>query len=138
MSPRRQPVFYLGLACLVFFAITGQILGRVIQPHFGTEELPRMMARANHIYVLFIGLLLLIASQVDSKGAPAWIRFSVSTGKLALVASALALGFAFFNGHSAGLENRSTTLHGCVLALIGGVLIGVKVLTPKPPQSNAE
>lgn len=85
-----------------------------------------MMARANHLYILFIALLVLASSLVETAGAPAWIHRAVTAGKGLLCASAALLIYAQFHDHSGPTSDRIATLYGCILALAGGVLLAAK------------
>jgi hypothetical protein len=132
MSPRKQPYFYLGILSLVLFALSGKYLQFVVLPKWETEHLIRMMSRANHIYLLFMGLLILVASQVEAKGSPTWIRIAVAVGKITLCVSWIVLTFAFFHDATGNLETRSATLPGSILALVGSALISVKAFSHQP------
>jgi hypothetical protein len=87
-----------------------------------------MMARANHLYILFIGLLILAASLIDTAGARAWIRRTVAAGRLLLCVSAALLAYAQFYEHTGVTGDRHATLYGCILALTGGLLIAAKAV----------
>jgi hypothetical protein len=115
MASRRGPLFHFGLVLLVGFALTGEYLKHTVAH--------RMMARANHLYLLFISLLLMISSQLDAAGRPAWIRRMVAGGKILLSVSALLLLIAVFTDHAGATRDRQATLYGCILALAGGLLI---------------
>lgn len=136
MTPKKQPFLYLGMVLLLVFVGSGQFLLRVIKPHYGEMVLPRMMARANHIYLLFIGLLVLVASQVDTKGYSVWIRRAINLGKALLVVSAAVLILAFFNDHSGNFDTRTTTLPGCILALLGSILIALRGFAPQRDDAS--
>lgn len=131
MSPRKQPLLYLGILLILGFLLSGQYLKHVARPELGDDFLRRMMIRANHLYLLFIGLLVLTASQVNSKTAPAWIRYTVASGKVCLCLSAMVLVLAFITDHAGGFEHRSTTRFGCILALAGGILMAVNAFSPR-------
>ncbi len=138
MENRRGPLFYSGLALLVGFALTGQYLKHSVRPAFGDDIAHRMMARANHLYLLFISLLLMTASQIDAAGRPVWIRRAVAGGKILLSVSAILLAAAVFTDHSGETRDRKATRYGCILALAGGVLVSANALgNPEPRQAPA-
>lgn len=85
-----------------------------------------MMARANHLDSIFIGLLAPASSPVETAGATAWIPRAVSAGRGLLCASAALLIYAQFHDHSGLTSDRIATLYGCILALAGGVLLAAK------------
>jgi hypothetical protein len=87
-----------------------------------------MMARANHLYLLFISLILMIASQIDANGRPAWIRRVVAGGKILLSVSALLLAVAVFTDHAGATRDRKATRYGCYLALAGGLFVSAQAL----------
>lgn len=128
MENRRSPLFYSGLALLLGFVLTGQYLKHSVRPAFGDDIAHRMMARANHLYLLFISLLLMIASQIDAAGRPAWIRRAVAGGKTLLSVSAILLALAVFTDHSGETRERIATRYGCILALAGGVFVSANAL----------
>jgi hypothetical protein len=128
MTSRHGPIFYLGLALLIGFALTGQYLQHSVKPAFGDDIAHRMMARANHLYLLFISLLLMISSQIDAAGRPVWIRRAVAAGKILLSLSALLLLAAVFTDHAGATRDRQATLYGCILALAGGLCVSVHAL----------
>ncbi len=128
MGPRRNPLFYLGLALLVSFALSGQYLKHSVKPDFGEDIAHRMMARANHLYLLFISLLLMISSLIDAAGRPNWIRRAVAGGKIILSISALLLVIAVFTDHDGAPRDRVATRYGCIFALVGGLFISAFAL----------
>jgi hypothetical protein len=134
MASRRGPLFYLGLALLIGFALTGQYLKLSVRPAFGDDIAHRMMARANHLYLLFISLLLMISSQIDAAGRPAWIRRAVAVGKTLLALSALLLLVAVITDHAGATRDRQATLYGCILALAGGLFVSAHALGARNPK----
>lgn len=127
MHPRKHPLFWLGLALLIGFALTGQYLMHSVRPTLGEADLAhRMMARANHLYIMFIGLLILAASLVETTGAQAWVRRTVVAGKVLLCISAMLLVIAQFTDHTGATKDRQATKYGCILALAGGILLATK------------
>jgi hypothetical protein len=74
-----------------------------------------MMARANHLYLLLVSLLLMISSQIGTAGRPVWIRRAVAGGKILLTVSALLLAVAVFTDHDGSLALPCTYVHNLVL-----------------------
>lgn len=132
MTPRKNPLLWLGLALLIVFALSGLYLNRVTAPAHPEGAPERMLARASHIYILFIGLVVLAASLVRTEGDPAWIRRAVAAGKAMLIGSAGLLVIAQFREHG-WPKDRSLTLSGCILALAGGLFLIAKAASPSAP-----
>ncbi|MBW8887115.1 MAG: hypothetical protein JF616_05075 [Fibrobacteres bacterium] len=124
---RKNGMFYLGLFLLIGFVFTGMYLRYHVKPALGDDIAHRMMARANHLYLLFISLLIMTASQIDVTSRAAWIRRTTATGKLLLCASGLLLALAVFTDHSGGTRDRVTTFYGCIAALAGGLALAAGV-----------
>jgi hypothetical protein len=106
----------VGLAALVFFAGTGLYL-RFREPAMASTDLgPRMLLRAGHIYLLFSGLLNVVAG-LRSDG-----RNASRVGSVLILSSSvlLAVGFCMEAARSA-LERPLTTL-GVFVATIGVLL----------------
>jgi hypothetical protein len=139
MFPVRKSLFIFGIVLLFVFVLTGQYLEHVLRPHYGDAAAPRMMARASHLYLLFISLMLMLASLIPlpiRRSGTSATRATLSrtgmlmgTGYGLLVASSGFLIASFFLEHSGDLHNRMLALVGCISALAGGILIVVGAIS---------
>lgn len=121
-------LFGIGAALLIVFLLTGQYLQHVVKPGLGEDTAHRMMARASHLYIFFISLLIMLSSFIEADPRSPRIGRCIYAGKALLVAASICLEESFFRGHAGTIHDRGWVLPGCVLALAGGLLISVRVL----------
>lgn len=124
--PARKLLLAFGLILFAAFLLTGWHLMEVVRPSHVEDPGIRMMARASHIYLLFSSLLILAAALVDGDFGPRWIRFSVKLGQVLVALAAFPLLVAYFTEHERFGLPRLWTLAGCILSLIGTLLLGAK------------
>jgi hypothetical protein len=140
MFPVRKSLFIFGIVLLFVFVLTGQYLEHVLRPHYGDAAAPRMMARASHLYLLFISLMLMLASLIPfpmrrppktsgTRATLTWTAILMGIGYGLLAASSGFLIASFFLEHSGDLDNRMWALVGCISALAGGILIVVGAIS---------
>jgi hypothetical protein len=135
MTRTRKFMFLYGLLLIAGFALSGQYLKHVVVPGLGEDMARRMMARASHLYLLFIGLLITVSAIVDSPARPRILYFAVNLGRTTLILSSVLLITAFFREHSGSFHDRVLNLYGCISALIGGLLIATKALAVWRPAA---
>jgi hypothetical protein len=128
MTRNRKILFLYGLALLLGFALTGQYLQRVVQPAHEGDAAIRMMARANHLYLLFISLLIMVTAFVENPPGNRGIAWAMNAGRGFLLLSSAVLIAAFFRDHAGSIHDRSMTFYGCVAALTGTVLLSAKAI----------
>jgi FtsH-binding integral membrane protein len=121
----------IGLAALAFFAGTGQYL-HFRQPAMESTELgPRMVLRAGHIYLLFSGLLNVVAG----------FRYEHIAGKLSrlgsilMLASPVLLAAGFCIEATRNAVERHLTRAGVFAAVIGVVLQFIAFLAYRRKQA---
>ena len=106
----------VGLASLVFFAGTGMYL-RFREPAMASTDLgPRMLLRAGHIYLLFSGLLNVVAG-LRSDG-----RNVSRVGSVLLLSSPVLLAVGFCVEAARSALQRPLTMLGVFAATIGVLL----------------
>jgi hypothetical protein len=86
----------VGLATLVLFAVTGQIMDRLDLDHMAVDSAVRLLYRSRHIYLLFAGLVNLAVGMrfvlpVTGVGSRAGL-----VGSLLMLISPVPLAVAFF------------------------------------------
>jgi len=108
----------IGLAALAFFAGTGQYL-HFREPAMESTELgPRMVLRAGHIYLLFSGLLNVVAGLRNERTAGKLSRL----GSILLLGSPVLLAVGFCIEAPRNAVERHMTRAGVFAAVIGVLL----------------
>lgn len=135
MTKSQKTYLLFGLALLLVFVGSGQFLKKSVVPQFFHQPEIRMMARASHIYILFQALLILLMSQITPPCQPGLLRFLFNFGRVILLAAIFPFLYSFLNEHTGDIHNRTFALIGCVLSLVGVLLICVKAFEKKPTLS---
>ena len=112
----------LGGATIVVFLLTGVFLRLGFPRLYGDNETVRFLYRANHIYILFAGLVnLALGLQLHSADG-GWRRSLQIAGSAALLTAAPLLVAAFFRDPPGGNAERLLTSVGVALVLAGVLL----------------
>jgi hypothetical protein len=114
------------LLLLIAFALSGQHLAHVVVLRFEQDNLQRMMARANHIYLLLAGLLNVAAALVETPAG--WRGKAVGAGQALVTLSGAVFAVAYMKEFDASFAARSLALPGCVLSAAGTLLLLAKTL----------
>ena len=116
MGSVQRSHLVVGLASLVFFAGTGLYL-RFREPAMASTDLgPRMLLRAGHIYLLFSGLLNVVAGlRRDGRNAS-------RVGSVLLLNSPVLLAVGFCVEAARSALERPLTMLGVFAAMIGVLL----------------
>ena len=138
----RQFHLAIGIGGLIAFIFTGQYMDRALDHLAGMRDLPRMMYRSAHIYLLFSALLNLTLGfyLVEAVGrSRQWLRRAGSVP--VLLAPPLFL-LAFFNEPGLSSFERPyarIAIYGCVLgvALHTVTRIGGRPETGRPESAGA-
>jgi hypothetical protein len=133
----RRLHFYLGIATLVVFVLTGQYMARYHEHLEGMGDLPRMLFRSRHIYILFAGLINL------SIGTYLRARLSDWRGKLQVFASALIILATFglvvafvYEPLPGDLQNTPFSRLSVIVIAIGTVTHAIAGTTNKKTLEN--
>jgi hypothetical protein len=124
--PARNLLLAFGLLLFLAFALSGIHLMEVVMPEHQDQGEIRMMARSSHIYLLFISLLILCAALIDTDFGARWIRLSVKLGQILVALAAFPLLVGYFTEHVRFGLPRNWTQAGCVLAMVGTLLVCAK------------
>lgn len=109
----------MGWAAVGAFAATGAYMRANFPALYGGNEAVHYMYRANHVYILFAGLLNLAVGSYLSPGAVRWRRGLQNLGSfLYLVAPAIFI-FAFFFDPPRGGPDKPATVLGVFALIIG-------------------
>lgn len=114
--------WYGGLFLLVLFALTGQYLRGVTIPAEHNESLFRMMLRANHIYILFVGLVNILVSRCAFN-----TRVFQNLAQSFFVMCGVFVVFAFLLETDGDLEHRMFSFLTGITALIGILFLIIDV-----------
>lgn len=108
-----------GILVVVLFLLSGLYLYRTFPTAYALDESIRYLYRANHVYLLFAGLLnLLLGTYLTASPTP-WRALTQKLGStLALIGPAILLGAFIFEPPQA-LPERPLTLVGVVCMLAG-------------------
>lgn len=112
-----------GSLTIAVFLATGLYLRSAFPELYGDREAVRFLFRANHVYILFSGLLNIMAALIPPASRKPVLQ---SLGSLALVLSAPVFIAAFVLEPSQASPMRPVTVTAAFLALIGA---GLFVLT---------
>ena len=114
---------WFGITLLIFFIGTGQWMGTFV-PELGADQaMERMAWRANHIYLLFSGLLNLVTGIYWQSMTTGLATKLQKAGSPMLIVASAVLVFAFFTDPVASGFDRFATLVGVVLSLVSVLLI---------------
>jgi hypothetical protein len=86
----------LGVVTLVAFVLTGQYMDRFLNHLHGMSDGPRMLYRTAHIYLLFSGLLNVLAGIYFVPARAGWRRVLQGIGVLMLLSAPLFFAVGFF------------------------------------------
>lgn len=85
--------FGLGILFIIHFAITGQLMKSNYFEVKDSDTLVRMMLRANHIYILFAGLINLVLSFTFDNKKPNFLYLLAS---IILIFATISLNISFY------------------------------------------
>lgn len=126
----------IGIAGLIAFIFTGQYMDRALDHLAGMRDLPRMLYRSAHIYLLFSALLNLVLGfyLVETAGrSRRWLR---RAGSMPVLLAPPLLLLAFFNEPGLSSFERPyarVAIYGCLFGVVLHSLtqIGGRSVTPE-------
>lgn len=129
---------YFGLTLFIGFLITGYFMKTYFRPEFFDNHVVRMQIRSNHIYILFISLLNVVAFKCDLRLDHRSSRFLDSLSRLLLIASGILAVFAFLNEHTGDLSVRTLTLFTVILSVasVGMLLLNELIYLIKKKKDS--
>lgn len=111
-----------GLVFFVLFLLSGQYMRHVFTPAHLEDLVPRVQIRSNHIYLLFITLLNLVASRIAVQHRLSWQRYTELFFRAAIIFAGIFLLLGFWYEHNGDLLHRQWTRYG-LFTTLGGVSI---------------
>lgn len=103
----RRIHLIIGVAGVVAFILTGQYMDRWLGHLAGMADLPRMLYRSAHIYLLLGSLLNLVLGLYLVDGLPGWRRWVSRGGSLLVAVAPLLFLIAFAREPLRGDFHRS-------------------------------
>lgn len=120
---------YFGLLLFVVFLLTGQYMQHVFRPQYEEQLVLRMQVRANHIYILFISLLNILAFKCSLSGNWRYKSLGMVIFHASLVASGILMVMAFFTEYTTDMSNRTLTKYSAILAILSiGILLASELV----------
>jgi len=112
---------YTGFFAVIVFLVTGLYMKVNFPGLYSEHEAIRYMFRANHVYILFAGLVNIVLGLYLSLQDQGWKRNMQMIGSGLLLLAPILLVIAFFYEAPLGSPNRYLTSTG-VLSLLVGVI----------------
>jgi hypothetical protein len=112
----------IGGALVLTFLATGAYLRMNFPGLYGSNETVRYLYRANHAYILYVGLLNLALGIYFVADAQRWRRALQRMGSALVLAAAALLIWAFFVEPPRAVPERPRTTFGAIAALSGTLL----------------
>ena len=91
----RRLHFVVGIASFIAFLLTGQYMDRWLGHLAGMPDLPRMLYRSAHIYLLFAALLNVVLGLYAVDDASGWRRGVAWAGSLMMLSAPVLLLIGF-------------------------------------------
>jgi hypothetical protein len=133
----RRVHLMVGLAGVIVFVLTGQVMARHTPPVRAMVPELRMMYVSRHIYLLGASLVNLTAGLYLRMERGGWQRTLQIVGSVLLLVSPLLLTLAFFAESPLGLPGRGWRASGALFGLFGGVMLhGLSQLKKTPSAAN--
>lgn len=111
-----------GLVFFLLFLLSGQYLRHVFTPEHLDQLVQRTQIRSNHIYLLFIALLNLLASRIEVRPTQQWQGYAEFLFRSLLVLAGLFLIVGFWYEHDGDLQHRQWTRYG-LFTTLGAVVV---------------
>ncbi|MFN0121838.1 MAG: hypothetical protein ACKV2V_15195 [Blastocatellia bacterium] len=113
----------IGIATLIIFALTGQYMDRYHDHLHGMPDLPRMLYRSRHIYLLLAGLLHLGLGLYLRMIPASWRGWAQIAGSaLVMLSTGLLLAAFFYEPQHPDLNDTPFSRHGIYLVCAGALL----------------
>ena len=94
----------------------------VIKPEYLNQIDQRMMARANHLYILFMSMINILESLIEFDKNKKWARFLGKISRVILMIAGVLFTCTFFNSYGHSINDRKIILFPTILVLIGVIL----------------
>lgn len=117
MKLKRVNLFF-GIFLFIIFLLTGFYMQEYFKPNHINQHLMRLQIRSNHIYILFISLLNIVAFKCYLQKESRWLRFTNFCFRSFLITAGVLSFFAFIYEHTGNIDNRLLTLITIVLSLV--------------------
>ena len=116
----RRLHMIVGVAAVVAFLVTGQIMRHHAPPMTALSDSVRLMHRSRHIYILAGGLVNLMLGLYWQRRPGGWRRVVQTAGSVLLVAAPVLLVAAFAVEPGRGFHEETPWSHAGLYTLFGG------------------
>jgi len=106
----------------VIFLLTGYYLEIYFKPEHLDNLTLRMEIRANHIYILFISFLNILAYKCNFTEIKKKVIYLEISFRILLITSGVMALYAFIYDHNGDLTGRNVTLTAVILSLLAVVI----------------
>jgi len=115
--------FVFGIAAVIAFLLTGQYMA-IYQGHLeGMADMPRMLFRSRHIYILLGGLLNVMLGTYLVRQPGGWRRPLQCVGSvLTVIATCLLVAAFIYEPRLRQIERTAFSFYGIILVAVGTVL----------------
>ncbi|MGC6479924.1 MAG: hypothetical protein ACON42_06065 [Flavobacteriaceae bacterium] len=129
----KQINWYIGLFLIFIFIITGLYIQYLSIPEDAHPHVYRMILRANHVYILFIGMVNIVLSRSNYTSP----RIEWMSRVFYIISAPLVL-LAFMWETGGDMENRLISFNAVLLAFMGLILFILDVIFyPKQPKADS-
>ena len=111
----------IGVGGVIAFLLTGQYMDRALDHMAGVPDLPRMLYRSAHIYLLLGSLLNLVVGVYLSEAPGGWRRLAGRIGSVAILVAPPLFVLAFISEpHRSDFQRpfAGPAIYGCALGAI--------------------
>jgi drug/metabolite transporter (DMT)-like permease len=109
----------VGYVTVGIFLVSGMYMGQRFPEAYAQNEAIRHLYRANHVYLLFAGLLNLMAGAYVVEASAAPRRRAQEAGSAFLLLAPALFSWAFLTEPPRGLSHRPVTLLAVILVALG-------------------
>ena len=121
----RRLHFWIGLAGVVAFLLTGQYMDRWLGHLAGVADLPRMLYRSAHIYLLLGSLLNLVLGLYQVEAGDGWRRWAGRAGSILIAIAPVLFLIAFAREPLRPNFNRPFAAPGIYACAVGAVMLAL-------------
>ena len=118
----RRIHLWIGLAGVVAFILTGQYMAHRLNHMAGVADLPRMLYRSAHIYLLLGSLLNLVLGLYLTEAPAGWRRWLRRIGSVPILLAPVFFIVAFFREPQIADFSRPFAAPGLQGVLLGAML----------------
>jgi hypothetical protein len=121
-----------GIAVLLVFLLTGQYMARYRDHLQGMADLPHMLFRSRHIYILLAGLIHLALGTYLTRQPPGWRAILQVAGSVLISAASCLLVAAFiYEPVQANLDQTPFSRAGVIVIAVGTLVHAIAAVSKR-------